>query len=126
MALDDGAIVDPGRQRAQRTASVAGDPARAEGVCDRRIAVADEDRSLQGDGHAFHQPACARFEVARVGELGLEPCDVAVQPPSSPDASSSSAMKASNVAGVCAIARATSSALTLPDPSQIELSGISR
>ena len=43
-----------------------------------------------------------------------------------PAASSTSAKKASSAAGVRAIARRTSSDWTLPEPSQIEASGLSR
>ena len=45
---------------------------------------------------------------------------------SAPRASSTSAKKASNVAGDLASARRTSRHWTLPEPSQIEFSGISR
>ena len=56
VALDDGAEVDPGRERAQRTAVVTVEACRTECVRNHGITVPDQDRRLQCDPHALDDP----------------------------------------------------------------------
>ena len=72
--------VDARRQRPEDVAPVALEPGRAEGVGDGRVAVTDEQRSLEGQGHPLDQAAGAGLDSLRVGELGLEAGDGARQP----------------------------------------------
>ena len=107
MALDDPRAVDARRQRSERAPAVAIEARSAERVRDRRIAVTDEDRGLERDRHPLYQPACAKAAT-------------------SPPADSTSPKNASTDSGERTIPRSTSRQLTLPEPSQIELSGASR
>ena len=69
VALDDRAVVDAGRQGPESVAPVALEPARAEGVGDRGVAVADQQRGLQRQRHPLDQPARAELHVVGVPEV---------------------------------------------------------
>ena len=123
--VDDRRELDAGLAASRRRAAVA-EARGAERVRDGGIAVADEQRALQRRARA------ARRAAGRV--------------PRAPSASASSSLSghrrvqprlraggeldlrrnASSALGSRSTARRTSSALTLPEPSQIELSGLSR
>ena len=117
----------PAGQRAERAAPVAVEPRGAEGVGDGRVGVAHEQRALQRERHPLDDPPRARLGVLEVGQLGLqrvgEPARAAARRAAP---SSTSLMKASSDSGLRASARSTSRQITLPEPSQIELSGDSR
>ena len=125
MALDDRAELEPARERSEDAASAA-EPRGAEGVRDGGIAVPDEQRALKRERKPLDKAARAQLGVVRIGQLVLQLGDRAVEPPSAPAASSTSARKAATDSGSRPTARRTSSAFTFPEPSQIEFSGLSR
>ena len=55
----------PGGQRAERAAPVAAEARGAEGVGDRRVAVADQQRALQHERHPLDEPARPRLDRRR-------------------------------------------------------------
>ena len=118
----------PGRAAACRGPAQSASPAEpggAERVGDVRRGVPHQQRALQHQRHRLDQPPGRALVGRRRG-----PCR-AGRPPrpaarSAPRASATSASSASTAAGSRASARSTSSALTLPEPSQIEFSGASR
>ena len=128
VAVDDAAEVGAGGQGAEGLAPVAGEAGGAEGVGDGLVAVADQQRGLQGERHPLDHAAGAgldRLDVA--GELvaqGWRRRRRGAARRRRPR--STSAKKASTEAGLLTIARRTSRHWTLPEPSQIELSGLSR
>src|SRR5260370_33103742 len=76
---------DPGelcarRQRAERPASIGVETRRAECLGDRGIAVTDQQRCLQGDGHQLHDPSRASLHVGLVRKLSLELVSRVVKP----------------------------------------------
>ena len=81
-ALDDGRRRrgDARRERPEGLAAVAIEPGRAEGVGDGLVSVADQQRSLQGDGHALDQPAGAELELGGVAEVLGEGRSEAIEP----------------------------------------------
>ena len=114
-----------GRQRAEGAAPVAAEPRGAEGVGDRRVAVADQQRALERQRHPLDDAPGPRLDRLEVGELVAQ-------------ARRSPRRGAASVAGGLAdlgeeglerppgsrtIARSTSRHWTLPEPSQIEFSG---
>src|SRR6185369_11711707 len=67
-AGDDAHGVDAGRQRAERETVVAGQAGRAEGVGDGALAVADEQRRLQGQRHALDDAPGTLLDGVEIAE----------------------------------------------------------
>ena len=108
---------------------VAGDPGGAEGVGHRRVAVADQQRPLEEHGQPLDQPAGAGLEPGRVGGAASSRSTAAAARSSRGSAALAGATSSSSAArpsGCLASTRRTSRLLTLPAPSQMELSGASR
>jgi hypothetical protein len=70
--LDDRRERQSLRERSERAERFA----RAEGLGDRRIAVAVEQRRLQGDRHRLDEPA--RAFLVSLGEGALDACSIAL------------------------------------------------
>ena len=125
--LNDPDGVDAAGQRAEREAAVAAEPRRAERVGDGGRRVADEQRRLQRERHPLDERgarASTRVGVAEVEPQPLEPRRRAGGRRRAPAATS--ARNASSVSGLRADRAQDVEAMTLPEPSQIELSGASR
>src|SRR4051794_37276038 len=71
-APDDGAGVDAAGGRAESEALIAAEPGRAERVGDGRVRVAQHERALQEQRHAFDEPAGAVLDRVQVGQLVVE------------------------------------------------------
>ena len=127
-AVGDRGAVDPARQRAERAAARLAQPAGAERVGDRGRRVADEQRRLEREREVLDRAAREPLRVVagRARRAARERVEVGVEPRVAAAASSHSARNAGRPSGSRASARRTSSEITLPEPSQIPLSGASR
>ena len=108
---------------------VAPEPARDERVGHRAGGVAHEQRRLQGQGEPLDQAAGAATAASgpsATADAESHSSIAASSTRSWPRARASSLPRAAREAGSRVSARTTSRALTLPEPSQIELSGASR
>ncbi len=109
MAVDDAAEIGAGRQGAEGWPPSPPRPGGAEGVGDRLVGVADQQRALQGQRHPLDHAAGAgldRLELAR--QLGVQGAGDGGPARLAPAPSSTSAKKASSAAGLLVIARSTS------------------
>ena len=116
-----------GRQRAEDRAPVPAQARGAERVGDRRRRVPQQQRALQAQGQQAGDPARPERQLRR----GRRARRAAASPRRRtgcrrPRASSISAVTAASVSEDRPIARRTSRAMTLPEPSQIEFSGACR
>ena len=120
------AVSTPCRQRAEDVAPVAVEPGRAEGVGDRRVAVADEQRPLQGECHPLDEAAGARSPSRSVSaSSAARAAPSRSSRGSASGAAPTSSANASRAAGLLTIARSTSRRLdvagALPDRLQRRL-----
>ena len=117
-----------GGEGAEGLAPVAGEAGGAEGVGDGLVAVADQQRGLEGERHLLDHAAGADLDrldvagdlLAQGGGVGVE-ARLADRRPPRPRRRRPRARP-----GDLIVARRTSRHWTLPEPSQIELSGLSR
>ena len=114
-------------ERAERAAVLRAEAGGAERVGDRRGRVLHQQGALQAGGHLAGEPAGADLERGGVGQR-LEHASRWRGRGAGPrrGARPTSMIQASSASGSRDSARSTSSALTLPEPSQMEFSGDSR
>ena len=124
--IDDRDDVDAPGQRADAWPAVAGQPGGAEGVRHRGGRVPDQQRALQHQRHPLDQPAGARLDASGSASSCRQRRRRGVERGVRAAAAPTSAQIRVEAAGSRPSARSTSSALTLPEPSQIEFSGASR
>jgi hypothetical protein len=123
---DDRGGVRAGGQRAVGEAALAAEPGGAERVGDRRGRVADEQRGLQREREALDQAPRAVLERVAVGEVVAQSGGERVEARVDAGGQGDLVEECSSAAGAARSARSTSSAMTLPEPSQIDPSGASR
>ena len=115
------------RQRAEAEPAAAAEARRAERVGDRGRRGAQQQRRLERERDALDEPARARARRRRSRELSLE--RGAARRRARVGAARAARARASSAgtqSGSRAIARSTSRQITLPEPSQIALTGASR
>ena len=126
VALEDRRGVDARGQRAVGEAAVAGQPRGAERVGDGRRRVAHEQRALQRERHALDDAARAQLVASRSASSARRRRANASSRASAPRGLASSAKNAVERRRAPGHRAQHVEAITLPEPSQIDVSGASR
>ena len=122
-AADDLGYGRAGREGSQYRSPVPAQARGAERVGNRLRGVPQQQRTLETQREKSGDSPRPERQLLGVAELGVSRLTASSKRGSAPRASSISAVTAASVSDERPIARSTSSAMTLPEPSQIELSG---